>query len=221
VHVEVLQVQHTRNSIDLRLSTLSLFSLSVVHYLGYIYIYTLLIFGINIRHIPFFFFSILVFPKFLKRQLPLSPGISVLTHTRRKNKELWEERISYFALIRHGPHRKRRVQQFLCSCMCIRCSGNFLTEPLLSNDKWVHIQTHSPSRDRYLHITTQTQNKRRQTSMPWVGFEPTIPVFEGTNNSSCHRPRGHCDRHSSCYCNKLLPCLSITWDCISAYSAFS
>jgi hypothetical protein len=28
------------------------------------------------------------------------------------------------------------------------------------------------------HRTTQTQNKRRQTSMPWVGLEPTIPVFE-------------------------------------------
>jgi hypothetical protein len=33
----------------------------------------------------------------------------------------------------------------------------------------------SPSQDRYL---TQTQNKHRQTSMPWVGFELTIPVFE-------------------------------------------
>jgi hypothetical protein len=31
----------------------------------------------------------------------------------------------------------------------------------------------SPSQGRYL---TQTQNK--QTSMPQVGFEPTIPVFE-------------------------------------------
>jgi hypothetical protein len=28
------------------------------------------------------------------------------------------------------------------------------------------------------HRTTQTQNKRTQTSMPGVGFEPTIPVFE-------------------------------------------
>jgi hypothetical protein len=26
--------------------------------------------------------------------------------------------------------------------------------------------------------TVQTQNKRTQTSMPWMGFEPTIPVFE-------------------------------------------
>jgi hypothetical protein len=28
------------------------------------------------------------------------------------------------------------------------------------------------------HRTTKTQNKRTQTSMPQVGFEPTIPVFE-------------------------------------------
>jgi hypothetical protein len=27
-------------------------------------------------------------------------------------------------------------------------------------------------------LPIQTQNKHRQTSMPWVGFEPTIPVFE-------------------------------------------
>jgi hypothetical protein len=26
--------------------------------------------------------------------------------------------------------------------------------------------------------TTQTQNKRIQTSMPRVGFEPTVPAFE-------------------------------------------
>jgi hypothetical protein len=28
------------------------------------------------------------------------------------------------------------------------------------------------------HMTAQTQNKRTQKSMPQVGFEPTIPVFE-------------------------------------------
>jgi hypothetical protein len=28
------------------------------------------------------------------------------------------------------------------------------------------------------HRTTQTQNKRIQTSMPWVGFELTIPTFK-------------------------------------------
>jgi hypothetical protein len=29
------------------------------------------------------------------------------------------------------------------------------------------------------HRTTQTQNKRTQTSIPWMRFEPTIPAFEG------------------------------------------
>jgi hypothetical protein len=28
------------------------------------------------------------------------------------------------------------------------------------------------------HRTTQIQNKRKQTSMPWGGFEPAIPAFE-------------------------------------------
>jgi hypothetical protein len=36
----------------------------------------------------------------------------------------------------------------------------------------------SPSQGRYLHRTTQTQNKSRQTSMPLAGLEPTIPVFK-------------------------------------------
>jgi hypothetical protein len=38
------------------------------------------------------------------------------------------------------------------------------------------------------HGTAQTQNKRTKTSMPQVGYEPTIPVF------ACLRPRGHRDR---------------------------
>jgi hypothetical protein len=36
----------------------------------------------------------------------------------------------------------------------------------------------SPSQDRYLHRTTQTQNKRTQTSMSRVGFEATVPPSE-------------------------------------------
>jgi hypothetical protein len=34
------------------------------------------------------------------------------------------------------------------------------------------------ARQQPTHRTTQTQNKRTQTSMPRVGFELTIPVFE-------------------------------------------
>jgi hypothetical protein len=36
----------------------------------------------------------------------------------------------------------------------------------------------APSQGSYLHRTTGTQNKRRETSMSRVEFEPTIPVFE-------------------------------------------
>jgi hypothetical protein len=35
-------------------------------------------------------------------------------------KKFWEELITYFLLIRRGPHRRRRIQQFSC-CLCIRC----------------------------------------------------------------------------------------------------
>jgi hypothetical protein len=34
------------------------------------------------------------------------------------------------------------------------------------------------TRPLLIYRTTQTQNKRIQTSMPWLRFEPTIPVFE-------------------------------------------
>jgi hypothetical protein len=38
----------------------------------------------------------------------------------------------------------------------------------------------SLTQGRYLHRMTQTQNKRKQTSMPSVGFEPTNPMSERT-----------------------------------------
>jgi hypothetical protein len=34
------------------------------------------------------------------------------------------------------------------------------------------------ARPLHTHRTTQTQNKRKQTSMPQARFEPTIAVFE-------------------------------------------
>jgi hypothetical protein len=45
--------------------------------------------------------------------------------------------------------------------------------------------------------TTQTPNKRTQTSMPGMGFEPTIPVFERAKTVHAFRPRGRCDRLAS------------------------
>jgi hypothetical protein len=45
----------------------------------------------------------------------------------------------------------------------------------------------SPSRSLYLHRTAQTQNKRTQTSMPWVRFEPMIPAFEWGKTNALDR----------------------------------
>jgi hypothetical protein len=36
------------------------------------------------------------------------------------------------------------------------------------------------ARPQPTHRTTQTQNKRTQTLLPRVGFEPTTPVFDWT-----------------------------------------
>jgi hypothetical protein len=51
------------------------------------------------------------------------------------------------SLIRHGPHWKRRVQQFFCCCECIRYRGKVSTEPLPSNDRGIFTEQ-LPSNDR-------------------------------------------------------------------------
>jgi hypothetical protein len=47
------------------------------------------------------------------------------------------------------------------------------------------------------HRTKQTQNNRTHPPMPPVGFEHTISLLEKGEDSSCLRPRGHCDRFSN------------------------
>jgi hypothetical protein len=57
--------------------------------------------------------------------------------------------------------------------------GRFFTFIMLcivSRTPWTEYQP--VARPLPTHRTTQTQNKRTQTSMPLVGFEPTTPVFE-------------------------------------------
>jgi hypothetical protein len=44
------------------------------------------------------------------------------------------------------------------------------------------------------HKTTQTYDKRTQTSMRWVGIECTIAAFERAKTVHALRQRGHCDR---------------------------
>jgi hypothetical protein len=50
-------------------------------------------------------------------------------------------------------------------------SLQFLNPKTVDRTPWTGI---SPSQGRYLH----KQNKHKQTSMLWVGLEPTIPAFE-------------------------------------------
>jgi hypothetical protein len=44
-------------------------------------------------------------------------------------------------LIRHGPHRKQRVQQFSKYCAFV-AAVTFFTEPLPGKDRVIHTQTH-------------------------------------------------------------------------------
>jgi hypothetical protein len=71
---------------------------------------------------------------------------------------------------------------FFSSCSHFGAQGT--RETLVSlqflNPKTVgRARGYSPSQGRYLHRTTQTQNKRRQPCLEW-DFEPTIPMFERT-----------------------------------------
>jgi hypothetical protein len=68
----------------------------------------------------------------------------------------------------------------------------FLTLYTVGRTHWTGDQP--VARTQLKHRTTQTQNKRSQITMPWVGFDPTIPAFELA--SSCLRSRSHCDQQN-------------------------
>jgi hypothetical protein len=85
------------------------------------------------------------------------------------NNKFWEEPIAYFPSIRHGPHRKPRVQQFYY-CICFRCRDNGFTEPLPSNERKVHFTELLPSNDMR-NTRTHTQADERylwSTPLRWA-----------------------------------------------------
>jgi hypothetical protein len=54
--------------------------------------------------------------------------------------------------------------------------------------------------------TTQTQNKRTHTSIPWVGFEPTIPAFERAKTvHALDSAAGHCGTVDKTKCSETSP----------------
>jgi hypothetical protein len=68
------------------------------------------------------------------------------------------------SLIRHGPHRKQRVQQWFYCCVCIRYRGNFSTEPLPSNDRGIFTEP-LPSNDKGI-FTKQLPSIARGIFLP-------------------------------------------------------
>jgi hypothetical protein len=101
-------------------------------------------------------------PYYAQRVGRLLVGRTVMAHTswvyfvhERSNvkQEVLGRTTRLLSLIRHGPHWKRRVQQFFYCCLCIRYRGNVSTEPLPSNDTGIFTEP-LPSNDNRMHIGT-------------------------------------------------------------------
>jgi hypothetical protein len=69
------------------------------------------------------------------------------------------------SLIRHGPHWKRRVQQFLYCCVCIRYRRNISTENLPSND-WRIFTEPFPSNDKGIFTEPLPSNSKGTFTKP-------------------------------------------------------
>jgi hypothetical protein len=69
------------------------------------------------------------------------------------------------------------LSSWLCSPLDLGPFFSFLILYTVSRTPWTGDQ--SLARPLLTHRTTWTQNKRTQTYMPRVGFEPAIPVIEG------------------------------------------
>jgi hypothetical protein len=83
----------------------------------------------------------------------------------------------------------RNLSMYLCSTALVELWPlfQFLNLYRVGKTPWKGDQP--VARSLPTHRTTQTQNKRPETTMPWVGFEPTTPAFERGEGSSCLRPR--------------------------------
>jgi hypothetical protein len=66
----------------------------------------------------------------------------------------------------------------VCGSTALVDLGRFFSFLILTESVWIHGLGISPSQSCSLHTEQHKQNKRTQTSMPWVGFEPPSPVFE-------------------------------------------
>jgi hypothetical protein len=104
----------------------------------------------------------------------------VLVYATKKQEEVLGRTNRLLSLIWHGPHWKRRVQQFFYCCMCIRYRGNVSTEPLPSNDRGIFTEP-LPSNDRRIHRHTQratwSQSKESRLKMNLLWFVFLFVLF--------------------------------------------
>jgi hypothetical protein len=97
----------------------------------------------------------------------LYPSVRLLVYTECPNSFLTT---SHYL---HGTRYKQCLRRIVCFLKDL----SMALQPLwTSSAPWAGNQL--VARPLPTHRTTQTQNKRTRTSMPRVGSEPTIPVFE-------------------------------------------
>jgi hypothetical protein len=91
--------------------------------------------------------------------------------------ERWRNMEESKELLFPQTHRqKTSLSLWLCSPLDLGLFFSFLILYTISRTPWTGDQP--VARPVPTHRTTQTQNKRTQTSRPRVGFEPTTSVFE-------------------------------------------
>jgi hypothetical protein len=85
---------------------------------------------------------------------------------------------------RHGTTFSVHIQshtsslQFIYGSTALVDLGRFFSFLIYRESVWFPGRGSARPKHLFTHRSAQTLTKRTQTSMPWVGFEPTIPVFE-------------------------------------------
>jgi hypothetical protein len=107
-----------------------------------------------------------------------TPITGVIPNNNKIEQEVLGRTDHLLSSIWHGPHWKRRVQQFFYCWVCIHYRGNVSTEPLPSNDRGIFTNP-LPSNNRGIHIHTHTHTDGRHfliiplrwAHVPWYTYQ--------------------------------------------------
>jgi hypothetical protein len=92
-------------------------------------------------------------------------------------------------LIRHGPHRKRHVQQFFYCCVCIRCRVRFLQGPCLETIR-IYTDTLTDVRDlcmpfRWVQHSKSLREGYTDTQTAWSSKKPNCTFLNKESELKC------------------------------------